>query len=321
MPLAHANAQGLVDRARRLGPVPTAVAAAGSPLALEGAKLAADEGLIEPFLVGDPEAIAEAARSIDWDLDDVWVVPAIDDRSAARTAVGLARAGVCGAVMKGHLHTDVLMLAALDRDKGLRSGRRFTHAFLMSLPGRPPLLLSDCAVNVHPSVDTKVDIVRNVVDLAHAVGIDEPRVALLSSTEEVTDRIQSSLDAAEVARRCADIEGARVFGPLAFDVAVSEEAARIKGVAHPVAGHADALVVPDIDAGNALFKMMVHFMGAVAAGVVLGGLVPICLTSRADPPEARLTSAALARLVAAERPNQIVPERLRHDIAIPPAPH
>ncbi|MGE5506071.1 MAG: bifunctional enoyl-CoA hydratase/phosphate acetyltransferase [Actinomycetota bacterium] len=319
MPLAHANAQDLVERARQLGPVPTAVAAAGSPLALEGARLAADEGLIEPFLVGDVDAITESARSIDWDLGEVWVVPAASDRDAARIAVGLARDGVCGAVMKGHLHTDVLMLAALDKTRGLRAGRRFTHAFHLTVPGRGPLLLSDAAVNVHPNVETKVDIVRNLVDLAHATGIAEPKVAILSSTEEVSERIRSSVDAAEVTARCAGIDGALVFGPLAFDVAVSEEAARIKGVRHPVAGHADALVVPDIDAGNALFKMMVHFMGALAAGVVLGGLVPICLTSRADSPAARLTSAALARLMAPT--NQVVPERQRHDISVPPAPH
>lgn len=311
MPLHYACPTRLLDTARRLPPLPIAVAAANSPFALEGARRAREQGVVEPVLVGDPIDIRRIAKEMAWPLEGTRIVRARDDEDAARRAVQLARSGECGAVMKGHLHTDTLMLAALKKDAGLRAGRRFTHAFYMSAPGwKRGLILSDAAVNVAPSVDTKLDIVRNAVDLAHALGIPEPRVALLSCTEEVTDRVQSSLDAAEVSARWRDsqYEGALVHGPLAFDVAVSPEAARIKGIDHPVAGHADALVVADIESGNALFKMMVHFMGATAAGVVLGASVPIVLTSRADPPEARLISAAVARLLAA---GQGEPQSLR----------
>lgn len=302
MPLHYACPTRLLDTARQMSPMPIAVAAANSPFALEGARRAHEKGVVEPVLVGDPMDIRRIAKEMGWPLEGARIVRAKDDEDSARRAVALARSGECGAVMKGHLHTDTLMLAALKKDVGLRAGRRFTHAFFMSAPGwKRGLILSDAAVNVKPSVDTKMDIVRNTIDLGHALGIPEPRVALLSCTEEVTDRVQSSLEADEVAARWRDSGegGALVHGPLAFDVAMSPEAAGIKGLDHPVAGHADALVVPDIESGNALFKMMVHFMGATAAGVVLGASVPIVLTSRADPPEARLISAAVARLLAA----------------------
>lgn len=293
----------LVATARSLGPIPAAVAAAGSAYALEGARRAFEEGILQPVLIGDPDVIRRTASEIRWGLDGIRVLAAEDDEAAAKRAVALARCGECGVLVKGHLHTDVLMLAALDKAMGLRTGRRFSHAFLMTLPQwQRGLFLSDCAVNVAPNVDTKVDIVRNLVDLAHALDIDDPKIALLSATEEVTDRIQSSTEAAEVTERCRVIEGATIYGPLAFDVAVSEEAARVKGLDNPVAGHADALVVANIDSGNALFKMMVHFMGATAAGIVLGARVPIVLTSRSDPPHTRLVSAALARLLAAGQP-------------------
>ncbi|HSV28962.1 MAG TPA: bifunctional enoyl-CoA hydratase/phosphate acetyltransferase [Candidatus Omnitrophota bacterium] len=303
MPFHFASPESLVAKARELGRLPIAVAAAGSAFALEGARRAYEQGIADPVLVGDPATIERIAREIRWPIEGIRIVAADDDEDAAQRAVALARSGECGAMMKGHLHTDVLMLAALDKKAGLRTGRRFSHAFHMTVPNwQRSLFLSDCAVNISPNVDTKLDIVRNLVDLIHALGNDAPKIALLSATEEVTERIQSSMDAAEVTRRCAEgaVTGATVFGPLAFDVAMSEEAARIKGIDNPVAGHADALVVADIDSGNALFKMMVHFMGATAAGVVLGALVPIVLTSRSDPPQARLTSTAIARLLAAE---------------------
>ncbi|CAA7614333.1 bifunctional enoyl-CoA hydratase/phosphate acetyltransferase [Magnetospirillum sp. UT-4] len=303
MPLHYACPIRLLETARRLPPMPTAVAAAASPYALAGARQAREQGVLEPVLVGDAMDIRRMAKEMGWPLDGVRIERAGDDADAARRAVALAHDGECMAVMKGHLHTDTLMLAALQKQGGLRAGRRFTHAFFMAVPGwTRGLIVSDAAVNIRPSVEAKVDIVRNVVDLAHALSIPEPRVALLSSTEEVTDRIQSSLEAAEVAARCRDgaVKNALVHGPLPFDVAMSPDAARVKGIDHPVAGHADALVVADIDAGNALFKMMVHFMGASAAGVVLGASVPIMLTSRADSPEARLNSATVARLLAEE---------------------
>lgn len=293
----------LMARSAALEPVPTAVVAAGSPVALESARRAADLGLIEPVLVGDPAAIADSARRIGWTLHGACVVPARDDAAAARIAVALARSGDVGALMKGHIHTDTLMLAALDPKSGLRTGRRFTHAFHMTLPGSSrELVITDAAINVAPSLNTQLDIIRNAVELWRLVGGSDPRVALLSCTEEVTERVPSSLDADRLTRLCrTEVPGATVFGPLALDLAVSAEAARIKNLTHPCAGAADILVVPNIETGNALFKALVHFMDAVAAGIVLGASVPIVLTSRADPPAARIAAAAIAQIVAGRR--------------------
>ncbi|QCO07028.1 bifunctional enoyl-CoA hydratase/phosphate acetyltransferase [Azospirillum argentinense] len=293
----------LMTRSAALEPVPTAVVAAGSPVALESARRAATLGLIEPVLVGDPAAIADSARSIGWTLHGACVVPARDDAAAARIAVALARSGDVGALMKGHIHTDTLMLAALDPKNGLRTGRRFTHAFHMTLPesGRE-LVITDAAINVAPSLNTRLDIIRNAVELWRLVGGSDPRVALLSCTEEVTERVPSSMDADRLTRLCQqEVPGATVFGPLALDLAVSAEAARIKNLTHPCAGAADILVVPNIETGNALFKALVHFLDAVAAGIVLGAAVPIILTSRADPPAARIAAAAIAQIVAGRR--------------------
>ena len=291
----------LLARARGADPVPTGIAAANSALALESAKRAQEEGLIEPVLVGDEAVIRKLAAGMDWALEGVRIVHKADETEAARAAVDLARRGEVKALMKGHVHTDVLMMAALDRNNGLRTGRRFTHAFHMSVPnsGRE-MIISDAAINIAPDIDTKRDIIRNSVDLARMLGAVRPQVALLSCTEEVTNRVQSSMDAALLTEWWSG-EGygsANVFGPLALDLALSEEAARVKGMENPVAGHADVLVVPNIETGNALFKMMVHFMNATAAGVVLGASVPIVLTSRADPPEARIAAAAIASLMA-----------------------
>lgn len=305
MPSPYVCPQYLLDHARRREPLPVAVAAANSPVALESARRAKAAGVMIPVLVGDPDTIHGLADQIGWMVDHIRIVPAADEAEAATLAVALARNGEVGAVMKGHLHTDTLMLAALDRKTGLRAGRRFTHAFHLTVPGWTGwMILTDCAVNIAPDIDTKLDIIRNAVGLAQALGTAEPRVAVLSCTEEVTARVPSSMDAAELTRRCAAgaVKGAHVFGPLAFDLAMSEEAARIKGVDNnPVIGRADVLVVPSIDAGNALFKTMVHFLHATAAGVVLGASVPILLTSRADPPEARIASAAIARLLVTDR--------------------
>ncbi|AWJ85778.1 phosphate acetyltransferase (plasmid) [Azospirillum sp. TSH58] len=293
----------LMARSAALEPVPTAVVAAGSPVALESARRATDLGLIEPVLVGDPAAIADSARRIGWTLHGACVVPARDDAAAARIAVALARSGDVGALMKGHIHTDTLMLAALHPKSGLRTGRRFTHAFHMTLPGSGrELIITDAAINVAPSLTTRLDIIRNAVELWRLVGGNDPRVALLSCTEEVTERVPSSMDADRLTRLCQqEVPGATVFGPLALDLAVSAEAARIKNLSHPCAGAADILVVPNIETGNALFKALVHFLDAVAAGIVLGAAVPIVLTSRADPPAARIAAAAIAQIVAGRR--------------------
>ena len=284
----------------------TAVAGAGSRVAMESARRAAAQGLIEPVLVGDLDVVAAIARDMDWDMDGIRRVAALDERRAAEVAVALARGGEAAALMKGQVHTDVLMRAVVDRDNGLRTGRRMSHVFYMTAAGRDgSISISDAAINVAPDPGMKLDIVNNAVGMLHAMGIAEPKVAVLSATETPIAAMPSSLDAAEVVRRAAEgeVSNAVVDGPFALDIAVSPEAAAIKGVDSPVAGRADLLIMPNIEAGNAVFKAMVYFMSATAAGLVMGAKVPIILTSRADPPEARLTAAALAAIVARHDPD------------------
>lgn len=290
----------LLELARALPPVATAVASAGAALPLESARLAQEAGLIEPLLVGDPHAIAEAAEAIGWNIAGLRIVAAEDEAAAAAAAAALCREGEAGALMKGQLHTDAFMLGILRRESGLRTTRRLTHVFHMTVPGSGrTLLITDAAVNVAPDVNTRVQALKNAVDLARALGMDRPRVAVLSATEDVTDKMPSSVEAAQIAERARrEVPDALIHGPLAFDIALSPDAAAIKGIVDPVAGNADILVVPNIETGNALFKMMVYFMSACAAGIVLGAKVPAILTSRADPPEARLASAAIAAILA-----------------------
>lgn len=290
----------LLEQARALPPVATAIANAGAVLPLESARIAHEAGLIEPLLVGAPRAIAKAAERIGWNVSGVRIVAAEGEETAARVAAELCRDGAAGALMKGQLHTDAFMLGILRRDSGLRTARRLTHVFHMTVPGSGrTLLITDAAVNVSPDVNTRVQALKNAVDLAHSLGIAQPRVAILSATEEVTHKMPSSVEAADVAERARrEVRDALIRGPLAFDNALSPAAAALKGIDDPVAGNADILVVPNIETGNALFKMMVYFMSACAAGVVLGAKVPAILTSRADPPEARLASAAIASILA-----------------------
>lgn len=294
----------IVARARSGPPAVMAVAGAGGRLALESARLAAARGLIAPLLVGDPAAIAGIAAEIGWDLSGIRQVPARDERAAAETAVALARGGEAAAVMKGQVHTDVLMRAVVDRAAGLRTGRRMSHLFRMTAPGRAGALsITDAAINVAPDAAVKLDILNNAVDLLRVLGTAVPKAAVLSATETPLAAMPSSQEAAEVVRRAAagEVAGALVDGPFALDVAVSAEAAAVKGVDSPVAGAPDILLVPNIETGNAVYKALVYYISATAAGLVLGARVPIVLTSRADPPEARLTATALAAL-AARRP-------------------
>ncbi len=291
----------LLDAARVRGAVPTAIAGADSTVAMESARRAVEAGLIEPCLIGDRRRMAEAAREIGWDLIGVRTIAVDDEHEAVRTAVALARGREVSALMKGQVHTDVLMRAVFHRVSGLREDRRISHVFHMTIPQRDgSLLITDAAVNVNPDVPTKLDIIRNAVGVAHALGNAEPRVAVLSATEQANDTVPSSVAAAEINRRAAqgEVTGAIVDGPLAFDNAISPQAAAIKGIDSPVAGKADILVVPNIETGNTLYKAMVFLMSATAAGIVVGARVPIILTSRADPPEARLASVALAALVS-----------------------
>jgi phosphotransacetylase len=293
----------LIARAKNVPKCAMAVAGADHPVAMESVRRAAEADLVEPVLIGDPDAIRRIAHDLGWDVSGARIVPAKDESKAAEAAAALARAGEIAAIMKGHVHTDTLMRAVLQRDAGLRTERRTSHIFHMTVPGHERVLhITDGAVNVQPTVDDKVHIVQNAVDLARALGNPMPKVAILSGAETVNPSMPSSVDAAEVVRRANNgaIQGALVDGPLGFDNAVSPEAARIKGIDSPVAGHADIVIVPNLEAGNFLFKQMVYFMSAVAAGIVMGAKVPIVLTSRADPPEARFAAAAIAAIVAAQ---------------------
>jgi phosphate acetyltransferase len=297
----------LRDLCKDVTPVLTAVAGADHVVALESARQATEERLITPVLIGDGDKIRQLARDVDWNLSGIRVIDAPGEDNAPASAVALARAGEVGAIMKGHIHTDALMSAVVNRDTGLRTDRRLSHIFHMTIPGDDRvLMITDGAVNVAPDVKTKIDIVKNAVDLAHALGNATPKVAMLSGTESILPAMPSSGEAAEVVRIAAggEIKNALIDGPFAFDNAISPDAARLKGVTSPVAGYADILAVPNIETGNGLFKMMVYFMSATAAGIVMGAKVPVMLTSRADPPQARVASAALAALVAAHQANK-----------------
>lgn len=291
----------LLEKASKAGAVPTAIVGAGEAVALESARRATVAGLIEAHLVGEPAKIAAAAEAIGWDLEGVRIVEAEGEESIARLGASLAKDGEVKALMKGHVHTDALMRAVLERSAGLRTRRRVSHIFYMTVPGRSgSLTITDGAVNVHPSIDQRLDIIQNAVNAAHALGNPEPRVAVLSGSEVVSDAMPSTLEAAEISRRAAEgeVTGAIVEGPLALDAAISPAAAALKGIDTPVAGRADIVLVPNIETGNVLFKSLVYFASAAAAGLVLGARVPIILTSRADPPEARLAASALAAIVA-----------------------
>jgi phosphate acetyltransferase len=290
----------LLEAARGFPPMRTGVVNAGSDVIMASVRDCVEAGLIVPLLIGNLEDIKACAGNIGFDAERFTIDGATDEEDAALKGAAHAGAGRVDALLKGHIHTEIFMRAVLDKRYGLRTNRRLSHVFHMTAPGREnPLFISDGALNAHPDLETRKEILLNAVDLAHALGVTRPHVALLSATEEPSEAVPSSVEAAELAAWAKEnVAGAVVDGPLAFDIAVSAEAAQIKLVATPVAGRADIIIVPDIVSGNALFKMMVHFMRACAAGIVLGAKVPILLTSRSDPPAARLASAALAVIMA-----------------------
>jgi phosphate acetyltransferase/phosphate butyryltransferase len=291
----------LLERCRPLAPVPTAVAHPCDGPSLEGAVLAARHGLIAPILVGPEARIRAAAEGAGLDIGGFELVSTAHSHASAEAAVALVTQGRAAALMKGSLHTDELLGAAIARDAGLRTERRVSHAFVMDAPLYPRLLIiTDAAVNIAPDLEAKADIVRNAIALAAAIGIDLPRVALLSAVETVTPKMVSTLDAAALCKMAdrGQITGGLLDGPLAFDNAVSEAAAQAKGIVSGVAGRADILVVPDIESGNMLAKQLAHLGGAEGAGIVLGLRVPMALTSRSDDATSRLASAALLRLTA-----------------------
>lgn len=293
--------QPLLNQAQALPAMATAVVNAGSELALESAKLAFEAGIIVPILVGNIAAIQKAAQAIEWNIDQFELIASESEEDSAAKAVQCVHQGMAKLLMKGHLHTDVLIRALLNKEHGLRTGERLSHLFHMSVPDSDRVLcITDAVVNVSPDTKTQLSILRGATDVMHALGNLKPKVALLSATEVVTQAMPSSMAAKELlaAMSDQDHQAADVFGPLAFDGAMSPEAAKIKGITHSVAGHADVLLVPNIETGNAIFKQLVYFNGATAAGVLMGAKVPVILTSRADPPAARLASAALAVVYA-----------------------
>jgi phosphate acetyltransferase len=301
--MSHEKYQRLINAAKTHEPVATAIAHPCDESSLTGAVDAAKLGLIRPILVGPKAKIQAVAQKHKLDISGFELVDAPHSHAAAAKAVELVRAGKAEALMKGALHTDELMAEVVKRDTGLRTARRISHCFVLDVPAyESALIISDAAVNIAPALKEKVDIVQNAIDLARAFGW-EPRVALLSAMETVNPDVPSTVEAAALCKMAdrGQISGGVLDGPLALDNAISLEAASIKKIVSPVAGRANVLIVPDLEAGNMLAKSLSFLAKADAAGIVLGAKVPIILTSRADSVMARLASCAVASLVAASR--------------------
>ena len=295
--------QDLVKKAQGLAPIKTAVVHPVDEVSLLGAIKAAEAKLIVPVLVGPEPKIRAAASQARIDLSPYELVSTEHSDAAAAKAVKLAVERKVEALMKGSLHTDEFMGAIVHEEK-LHTARRMSHVFVIDTPGYPrPLFVTDAAINIYPTLEDKVDIVQNAIELAHALGLQLPKVAILSAVETVSPKLKSTIDAAALCKMAdrRQITGGILDGPLAFDNAVSEEAARTKGIVSPVAGQADILVVPDIEAGNMLAKQLEYLGGAEVSGIVVGARIPIILTSRADKTLARLSSCAVALLVARYR--------------------
>lgn len=293
--------QMLLERARPLGAIRVAVVHPCDATSLAAALDAHRIGVIEPVLVAPRAKLERIARENKLDLTSIAIKDAAHSHAAAAQAVLLARAGEVEALMKGSLHTDEIMGAVVAADTGLRTARRISHCFLMYTLAYPrPFIITDAAVNIAPTLDDKADIVRNAITLAQVIGVHTPRVAILAAVETVNSRMPATLDAAALCKMAdrGQITGGVLDGPLAFDNAVSAEAARIKGIKSEVAGRADVLVVPDLESGNMLAKQLEYLGGASSAGIVMGARVPVVLTSRADSCESRVASCVLAVLVA-----------------------
>ncbi|ASL42209.1 Phosphate acetyltransferase [Burkholderia sp. AD24] len=311
VPRPHRPYDALIASCHALAPVRTAVAHPCDEVSLRAAAEAATAGLIVPTLIGPEGRIRRLAASLEVDLAACRVIDAPHSHAAAAKAVELVRAGAADALMKGSLHTDELLEEVVRKDTGIRTERRLSHVFIMDVPTYPkPLFITDAAVNIFPTLEQKADIVRNAIELAHALGIARPKVAVLSALETITSKIPSTLDAAALCKMAdrGQIGGAIIDGPLAFDNAISAQAAAIKHLNSPVAGDADILLVPDLEAGNMLAKELIYLAKADAAGIVLGARVPIILTSRADNERARMASCAVAALYAHR--NRVVTQAL-----------
>ena len=297
----HERYTHLLERVKGLEPIPTAVAHPCDAESLKGPVMAFQAGIIEPILVGPENKIRAVAEEFGIDLHGIRIVNAAHSHDSAALAVSLVRTGDAEALMKGSLHTDELMGEVVARANGLRTSRRISHVFVMDVPTyHRPLLITDAAINIAPTLEEKADIIRNAIDLAHIIGIPEPKVAILSAVETINPKIQSTLDAAALCKMAdrGQIKGGLLDGPLAFDNAVSIVATKTKGIKSAVAGHAEILVVPDLESGNMVAKQLEYLANALTAGIVLGTKGPIVLTSRADSAETRSASCVIAALIA-----------------------
>ena len=288
--------ENLLKIAKTKGSVKVIIVNAGKSVSMQSAKEAVEEGLIDPVFLGDKPIIEKLSKEINWDISKYEIIHEPIENNTALIAAQMASQGKIKIIVKGHIHTDILMKAVLKRDLNLIGKKRLSHIWHMTLDKNDkPFIITDGALNVLPKLETKMHILKNSVEFAKRIGIKKPKVSILSATEEVLDSMPSSKEAKELSERALK-EGieAEVFGPMAFDNSVSEKAAQIKGIKNAVAGKTDILLVPNVEAGNALVKMMIYFMGACAAGVVVGGKVPVVITSRADDTQARLASIAAA---------------------------
>ena len=286
----------LLDKAHEKKGVKVAVVNAGKPLPMLSVQDAVAENLIEPIFIGDKKEILKCADDLKWDISKYEIIDEPVENNTAKIAAKLASKGKVKIIVKGHIHTDVLMKEVLKREYNLLGKTRLSHIWHMTVEKEgKPLIITDGALNVQPNVKTKMHILKNVINFSNRIGISRPKVAVLSATEEVLESVPSSLDAAEITKLAKDENlEADVFGPLAFDNSISKKSAGIKGIKNIVAGEADVLLVPSVETGNGLVKMMIYFMGAYAAGVVVGGKVPVVITSRSDEAQARLASIAAA---------------------------
>ena len=286
----------LLDKAHEKKGVKVAVVNAGKPLPMLSVQDAVAENLIEPIFIGDKKEILKCADDLKWDISKYEIIDEPVENNTAKIAAKLASEDKIKIIVKGHIHTDVLMKEVLKREYNLLGKTRLSHIWHMTVEkDGKPLIITDGALNVQPNVKTKMHILKNVINFSNRIGISRPKVAVLSATEEVLESVPSSLDAAEITKLAKDENlNADVFGPLAFDNSISKKSAAIKGIKNIVAGEADVLLVPSVETGNGLVKMMIYFMGACAAGVVVGGKVPVVITSRSDEAQARLASIAAA---------------------------
>jgi phosphate acetyltransferase len=286
----------LLDKAQEKKGVKVAVVNAGKPLPMLSVQDAVAENLIEPIFIGDKKEILKCAEDLKWDISNFEIIDEPVENNTAKIAAQLASKGKIKIIVKGHIHTDVLMKEVLKREYNLLGKTRLSHIWHMTVAkDDKPLIITDGALNVLPNVKTKMHILKNVINFSNRIGISRPKVAVLSATEEVLESVPSSLDAAELTKLAKEENlDADVFGPLAFDNSISKKSAGIKGIKNSVAGEADVLLVPSVETGNGLVKMMIYFMGACAAGVVVGGKVPVVITSRSDEAQARLASIAAA---------------------------